>query len=160
MRFLKQCWQNSPQTISLADGDANTGGFLQDMIQSMVSGCILGLYQEEEIFSECMGLDSEGMGGNAGLLNNICDGTSQSQKRKDGARNLLLRVPRLNFLGNGHPHPWHIRQEHASSSGFLFARLPLPLQLGPTGVWEKIFDCQSRMGRLRECTMSKGCPII
>jgi hypothetical protein len=44
----------------------------------------------------------------------------------------------------------------ASSSGFLFARLPLPLQLGQTAVWQKIFDCQSRMGRLRECTMSKG----
>jgi hypothetical protein len=52
MRFVKRCWQNSPQTIALADGDANTGGFLRDMAQSMVAGCILGLYQEEEIFSE------------------------------------------------------------------------------------------------------------
>jgi hypothetical protein len=113
MRFLKRCWQNSPQTISLADGDANTGGFLQDMVHSMVSGTILGLYQEEEIFSECMGLDSEGNGGNAGLLNNICDGSSVSQKRKDGSRNLLLSLPRLNFLGNGHPFAWHVRQELA-----------------------------------------------
>jgi hypothetical protein len=50
-------------------------------------------------------------------------------------------------------------RQFASSSGFLFARRPLPLQLGPTAVWQKIFDCQSRMGP-SECTMSKGCPII
>jgi hypothetical protein len=30
----------------------------------------------------------------------------------------------------------------------------------PNSRLAKDFDCQSRMGRLRECTMSKGCPII
>jgi hypothetical protein len=31
MRFVKRCWKNAPQTIALADGDANTGGFLLNM---------------------------------------------------------------------------------------------------------------------------------
>jgi hypothetical protein len=80
----------------------------------VVAGCILGLFQEEEIFSECMGLDTDGPGGNAGLLNNICDGTFVSQTRKDSTRNLAaLPVPRFNFLGNGHPHPWHVREQQA-----------------------------------------------
>ena len=71
------------------------------------------LYQEEEIFTEAMGLDADGNGGNAGLLNNICDGTSVSQTRKDSKRNLQLHLPRLNFLGNGHPFPWHVREQKA-----------------------------------------------
>jgi hypothetical protein len=52
----------------------------------------------------------------------------------------------------------------ASSSGFLFARLPLPLQLGQTAVWQKIFDCQSRMAafgsaRCQRAVRSSDCPV-
>jgi hypothetical protein len=44
--------------------------------------------------------------------------------------------------------------------GFSFRSSAAAPPTWPHSRLEKIFDCQSRMGRLRECTMSRGCPII
>jgi hypothetical protein len=80
----------------------------------------------------------------------------------------------------GHGRSWEVEvgrrmrtEDCAQCALHTTARPTLRLQLGfsfcssaaapPTWPHSRLgkgFDCQSRMGRLRECTMSKGCPII